>query len=207
MSPVCVCVQVRVCLPCACACIRVPLCMSPVGGCVFSLRVCVSVCDGMCVSICGCVQVHLCVFWSQTRSYLCRVITLSGPIAFGESDAGIALELIIAWPRSCPRVESERVICGVLFPDSTGLGCRQYLRSAASLEAKGTSWGNLPGCFRVTDQGLLHGLGSPGSGPRRALFPSLLPSFYHLIFWFIFWPSHVRWGNPGKPDTRNDSGC
>ena len=105
----------------------------------------------VCVLLWVCANAPVCVFWSQTRSYLCSVITLSGLVAFGESGVGVALELIIAWPRSCPRVKSQWVICRVLFTDSTGLGYRQYLRSATSLAAKGTSEGNLLGCFRVTD--------------------------------------------------------
>ena len=137
-----------------CACVRVcaGMCVSPVGLCMHS-HACVYVpcgcllckCVYLCVMACVCPSVGVCkctcvcVFWSQTRSYLCRVITLSGLVAFGEPGVGVALELIIAWPWSCPRVKSQWVICRVLFTDSTGLGYRQYLRSATSLAAKGTS--------------------------------------------------------------------
>ena len=123
----CVSVCRCVCVPCVRVCAG--MCVSPVGLCMHS-HACVYVpcgcllckCVYLCVMACVCPSVGVCkctcvcVFWSQTRSYLCRVITLSGLVAFGEPGVGVALELIIAWPWSCPQVKSQWVICRVLFP-------------------------------------------------------------------------------------------
>ena len=185
--------QVCVCPLWVCVCIHMPVCMSLVSVCMFSLWVCISVCDGMCVSIYGCVNTPVYVLVTdQKLPSLCNYTVRCNSIWWTWHwnclwvDNCLALELLLS------QVWTGDV--GVLFPDSTGLGCRQCLKSAASLAAKRMSWGNLPGCLRVIDQGLVHGLGSPNSGPHRALYPLLLPPFYLLVLWFIFWPSHLMMG-------------